>query len=173
GVAYYCLEDFLKAIDDCAKAIELDPNKENVHFYKALAHTKMLNYDSAIQDYQKCIELNPSDPNYYSSISQIFFILNRYLEAVEFLNKAFSLNPTNQSLLSELYFYIFAHIPERREEAKQKLQELIAENIQENGENSCLSEGWVFFRNIEKAIADGHPKPDLLKEFAKKITGKQ
>ncbi len=33
------------------------------------------------------------------------------------------------------------------------------------------SEGWDFATNIEKAIADGHPDIQKLKDFAERITG--
>jgi protein O-mannosyl-transferase len=70
-----------------------------------------------------------------------------------------------ETLLSELYFYIYAHVPERREEAESKLDALIATTTEP------LSKGWNLAPNVEKAKREGHPNIEKLEMYARKISG--
>ena len=120
-------------------------------------------YKNAIDYYSKAIELDSTDSNTFSNLSQLLFITGKTTEAIEALYKAFALNPTDTSLRAELWFYTYAHISERREEAEAKLNELVA--------NGAKSEGWDFSANIEKTIADGHPNGEKLRAFAEEFGG--
>ena len=54
------------------KAVELDPNNSDAHFYLALAYEDKSQYDLAIAEYKKVIELKPeykdADSSAWSSL---------------------------------------------------------------------------------------------------------
>jgi len=64
--------------------------------------------------------------------------------------------------LLEIWFYRFAHYYDKFPDAETKIQQLLDEGIR--------SVGWNLEGNVSKAIADGHPEPEKLKELAKQIT---
>ena len=69
----------------------------------------------------------------------------------------------NNDLLLEILFYYFAHGPdESRLETFAEIETLLEKGIR--------SHGWDFSINIEKAVKDGHPYPELLTELSKVIS---
>ncbi len=175
GELYFDLKKYAMAIEDYSHVIQLNYVSNKVYekplFKRALCYSIVGNYDLAILDYKECVEMNSDNSHYHFYFAQILFIVNRDEEAIESLNRAFSLNPTSIALLLRLWFYTFAHIRDRREEAEIKLQQLIEENGGEKISDNLFFPDWDFNKNIEKAINGGHPRPDLLKEFAMKISG--
>ena len=57
--AYVNLGNFRQAIEDCDKAIELNPKLAEAYFNRALAYGNLGNHRQAIKDYDRAIELNP------------------------------------------------------------------------------------------------------------------
>jgi tetratricopeptide (TPR) repeat protein len=57
--------DYLGAISDFNKAIELNPKLKNVYFARAQAKEKLEDYRGAISDYNKDIALTPNNPGSY------------------------------------------------------------------------------------------------------------
>jgi tetratricopeptide (TPR) repeat protein len=58
-LAYYKKGDYESAIEDCNRAIELDPNHPNAYNVRGVVYYKRGDYKSAIEDYTKAIDLNP------------------------------------------------------------------------------------------------------------------
>jgi len=65
GVAKYELDDYMGAIQDYNKAIELNPNYARAYYNRGATKGKLGEYRGAIQDYNKAIELNPNYVNAY------------------------------------------------------------------------------------------------------------
>ena len=57
GLAYYELKDYNKAIADCSKSIELDPDDLKVYQNRGDAYCNLGNYDEAIKDFAVVSEL--------------------------------------------------------------------------------------------------------------------
>lgn len=51
----------LEAMNQCDKALELDPKNEKGYFRRASAHMKMKNYEEAIADFKKVLEVDPEN----------------------------------------------------------------------------------------------------------------
>ena len=138
----------------------------------------MGNYESALEEYNKALKLNEKNPRFASSISQVLFILNREQEAIDALNKSFSLLREGSGkwrvILLVNWFFTYAHILEKREEAKVNLLELTSKDTLYDGKDDFpkgfIDEDRYLVPNVEKSIREGHPEPELLKEFADKVT---
>lgn len=176
--AYSKIEKYEEAINDFNKALQIDSNHSNAYYGLGKVYFKIGNYQVALEEYNKAFKLNEKNARFVSSISQVLFILNREQEAIDALNKSFSLIHTGSTnwrvILLINWFCTYAHIPEKREEAKVNILELTSmENLYDGKDD--FPKGWkdedrYLSPNIEKAIREGHPEPELLKEFAEKIT---
>jgi tetratricopeptide (TPR) repeat protein len=56
-----------KTIEDCNKAIPLDPNLARAYVERGNAYDDKGQHDRAIEDYNKVIALNPNDVNAYTN----------------------------------------------------------------------------------------------------------
>ena len=52
-------KELLKKIDDCIKAILLDPNPAEAYLYRGALYEQLGQYEKAIDDYDKSIHLDP------------------------------------------------------------------------------------------------------------------
>ncbi len=148
------------------KSIEADPNL-SLHlgnYASFLSHIKK-DYERAEVYYKRSLEANPSDAHNLGNYAQFLFWTNRNKEATEKVNQSFALNPDSSSLLSELWFYRYAHIITWRDQALKELQKLIAEGAR--------TPGWNFEQDIELAIKAGHPAPSMLRKIADELTSKE
>ncbi|MDX1956929.1 MAG: tetratricopeptide repeat protein [Leptospiraceae bacterium] len=160
GFIYNKIADYDNAIKDFTKAIELYPTIIGYYDYRAIAYFNKKDFKKAIEDY-KAIELLENYSNTFTNFSRVLFVDGQLEQAIQNLEKAFAMNPTKTELV-ELWFYLYAHVPERREEAEKELLDLL-----HKGERS---KGWNLEENVRVAIEQGHPDPEQLKSFAKIIT---
>jgi tetratricopeptide (TPR) repeat protein len=65
GVLKHDLEDYIGAISDFNKAIDINPNDDSAFFNRAVSKGKLKDYIGAIVDFSKAIEINPSKAKYY------------------------------------------------------------------------------------------------------------
>ncbi|MBP7283137.1 MAG: tetratricopeptide repeat protein [Leptospiraceae bacterium] len=163
GLAYETIKKYENAIADYSSSLQLEENDLITYFARGMVYIKTKQYEKAMTDFSKGLLLDSDNVKLYSKLAHVLFLTGKQKEAVEAFDKALSMNPEDQTILVELWFYAYAHIPERREEAEEKLTELI--------QNGAKSEDWDFAPNIEKAITDGHPDSNKLKFFVEKITG--
>lgn len=199
--AYFCYsikKDYDLAKKYFMKALEIDPNDEVANANCGLLFKMQKEYDTAKKYLLKVLEINPDHYNanftyadllkrgcndineaekYYLKLisidsnnavtngnyAQILLERGQIEEAKKYMDLAFQ-KTTENELLIELWFYRYAHYPEFTKEAELKIEELLSKGLK--------SLGWDFNGNIEKAIKDGHPNPDKLKEFAQRITTK-
>ena len=56
---------YMKAIADCSKSIELNPNNEHSFFMRGLSYYELEDYKNALPDLSKSLELNPEDEMAY------------------------------------------------------------------------------------------------------------
>jgi tetratricopeptide (TPR) repeat protein/cellulose biosynthesis protein BcsQ len=164
GLVYNNLEQYNEAVLDYTKAIEIKPDDCEYYNIRGLAYTNLEQYNEAILDYTKAIDIDGNNPDLYSNLAQIYFFQSNKEKAKKLIDKAFTLNP-ELPLQLELWFYRYAHFPEWRDVAKTELEMLMS-----NSEAKSI--GWDFSKNIEIAIAEGHPEPEELKRIAKQITEK-
>ncbi len=146
------------------KALELDP--ENAKFncnYANFLHETKKDYEGAEIFYRKALELNSENANINGNYAQFLLIVGRKEEATEYLERALKLSSGEKNALTiELWFYRYAHYSEFLNEAEDNIEKLLDEGIR--------SIGWDLSENVKIAIKNGHPRPERLKELAKKIT---
>jgi len=95
------LGDFLGAIADYSKAIELNPNPwEKSFFRRGYLHEKNENYERAISDYSSAIKINPEYEEAYFFRGYLRYILEDYEGSIEDYSKVIELNPNNENAYS-------------------------------------------------------------------------
>ncbi|MBP1639210.1 MAG: hypothetical protein H6Q17_793 [Bacteroidetes bacterium] len=147
------------------KAIEVDPKHVNsLGNYASLLYIIKKDYDSAEAYYKKAIAADPKHANNLGNYAHFLILHKKDFETAEkYIDQAFEVDDNeNIGLLSELWFYRFAHYPKWYEEAEKQLEELIGKGAK--------SIGWNLQDHITIAEKQGHPKLDKLKEFAQQIT---
>ena len=85
-------EDFVGAIEDFTKAIELDPKSET-YKNRGIAKQGLLDYKGSISDFTKAIQINPKDSYLYYSRGNSKYSLKEYEAAIEDFTNAIELNP--------------------------------------------------------------------------------
>ena len=81
GVNYADQGNFIQAIADFTKVIQLNPSVPEAYYNRAIAYTKVGNPIEAIADFTKVIELNHDNPAGYHNRAVCFYQLNEYAKA--------------------------------------------------------------------------------------------
>lgn len=146
------------------QAIDAEPtNVGNLRCYATFLDQIRQNIEQAEVYYQRAIDTEPKDTASLGNYARLLLIQGNLEEGRKYLDKAFSLNPEEEpDLLSELWFYRYAHFPEWREKALDELKKLI--------QNGVRSKDWNLQLNVERALEEGHPNPKLLQALADVIT---
>lgn len=88
--------DYMGAIADWSKALELNSKFEVVYYKRAVAEVLFVHdYRAAIRDFSKVIELNPGNELAYVNRGQSEYALHGYKYAIADYTKAIELNPNN------------------------------------------------------------------------------
>ncbi len=93
GITYTILDRYKKAIADCNKIIETNPEDVNAYYLRGITYTILDRDEEAIEDCNKIIETNPEDVNAYYLRGIIYANLGEYEEAVEDCSKTIEINP--------------------------------------------------------------------------------
>lgn len=142
-------EDFLQAIENFDKVIELDPENINAYFNRGRAKSAIGNQKESISDYNKVLELDPEFSMAYNNRGWSNFLLKNYIEALIDFNKAIELDPKNYVAYDS------------RQETKFALNDFvgcledcnIAISINPKLANSYYFKGKVLFKNGDKSGA--------------------
>ncbi len=146
------------------KALDVDPEDINcIHLYAIFLMDIRENYTEAEKFYCQALRVRPNDPIILGNYAQILFLMERWEEGKDSLSQAISKESLPKALLVELWFYAYAHQIDLGEEPPlQKLAELL--------EKGTRSPHWPLEKNVDKAIDDGHPEPEFLKNLARVIS---
>jgi len=96
GLAYWYKGNNDKTIEDCSKAISLNPNPAHLamaYNNRGLGYWKKREYDRAFEDYNKAISLDPNLAQAYNNRGLIYWTKGENGRAIEDYNKAISLDP--------------------------------------------------------------------------------
>lgn len=110
---------------------------------------------------KEIIDSNNTNPTCFATFAQLKILKGEPKAAEKLIDKAFFLNPSDDLLL-ELWFYLYAHFEKRRIPAEQEMKKLL--------KNKVKSFVWGLQQNVVIAIFSGHPYPQKLEEYAKKIS---
>jgi len=157
-------KDYKNAEKHYLKALSTDTEHANNNGnYAIFLKDIKKDYKNAEKHYLKALSIDPEDANFNGNYASFLLSANRKNEATKYLEKAFDLNKNEKKdLLVELWFYKYAHYLESLDESEKAIEVLLKEGIR--------SIGWNLDKNVEVAIENGHPNPEKLKEFARRIT---
>jgi tetratricopeptide (TPR) repeat protein len=93
GAVYQNRGQVSKAIAQCNKAIEINPEYAPVYNSRGFAYIGKGEYDEAISDFNKAIEINPKFTMAYNNRGYAYGIKGQYDQAISDSNKAIELNP--------------------------------------------------------------------------------
>ena len=112
----------------------------------------------------QALEIEPNKPVHYCNYAELLFLQGKTKEGEQKLERALAMSKGVGGFDSGLLHLMFAHVPERREEALSRLKEALKAGVR--------SAEWIFDKSIQRAIADGHPEPELLQKLADVINEK-
>jgi len=99
GVSYFHLKDYIAAVIDMDKAVELEP--ENPYRYSSRAYIKAyLDIDGAIADYRKTIQLDPKDEIAYNNMGLLSENRGNFKQAKQSFKKSDELSGYNPDIIN-------------------------------------------------------------------------
>jgi len=109
--------NFLKAIADYTRAIELDATFEKAYFNRGCAYNKLGQYDHAENDFKKCVELEPCKPAGYNGLAWLYATCpdERFRNgnaAIEWAQKAFHVSEGKVKKVYDTIAAAFAELGE-------------------------------------------------------------
>ncbi|MFV1885495.1 MAG: SIR2 family protein [Balneola sp.] len=156
-------KDFKKAEDYYVEALNINPNDtRNLCNYAIFLTDIRKDFDKAENIYLKVLDMDPTHTYSLTNYAHVLILSKQnFKKAEKQIQKAFSNTPDQLDLLSELWFYRYAHYPTYLKEAKKELTKLI--------EDGAKSIGWDLQSHVNLAIKNDHPEPKKLQEFADAI----
>jgi tetratricopeptide (TPR) repeat protein len=94
-----------KAVEECTKAINIDPNFTEAYMYRGNIKGILLDHKGAIKDYSKVIELEPENETAYTRRGTSYNFSKQYSKALNDFNMAIKLAGDNIYALSNLYCF--------------------------------------------------------------------
>lgn len=93
GISRLGKGDYLNAINDFSKVIELDANNANAYFYRGVTHYFLKDYVTMMNDYNNSIKLKPNNASAYLYRGNARSDLKNYEGAIADYNLAIQLDP--------------------------------------------------------------------------------
>lgn len=160
------LRDIYHNYDEAEKyyqrALELDPNDSwNNAGYALFLEKTRKKYNEAEKYHKKAVETDPENANFKGNYAGLLLGIGKKDEGRKYLEAAYQ-NYDGDVLLAELYFYQYAHFPATLDSPFQSLKGLLCKGIR--------SKDFDLQLNVDRAIQDGHPDPDMLQRLANILT---
>ena len=168
------LYEIRKEYDDAEKyykqAIKADPNYATaLGNYANLLKNIREDYEQAEEFYKRAIKAEPAHANHLGNYAGFLLARGKSKDGFEKLEEARSLAAPikEKELILELWFYRYAHKDNAadRSNALKEIKKLIGEGVR--------SPDFDMRANVKRAIKDGHPNPDLLKDLERIICAKK
>jgi tetratricopeptide (TPR) repeat protein len=93
GVIKIGWEDYMGAISDFNKAIEIEPGNADAYHWRGDAKAHIQDYLEAFTDLNKAIELDPENADFFYSRGEAKQMLLDYRGAIADYNKSIMINP--------------------------------------------------------------------------------
>ncbi|MDR1285171.1 MAG: tetratricopeptide repeat protein [Campylobacteraceae bacterium] len=93
--AYMGTGEYAKAIEDCTRALQLNPYDADTYCNRGYSYYILGDYEKAIEDYEQTIELNENNICAYHSRGIAYHKMNKYDKAIEDYTKVIELDPDN------------------------------------------------------------------------------
>jgi len=93
GVAYCKVRNYMQAIADFDRAIEIDPEYSAAYYNRSLAYSKLGNYKQAIADCDRAVGINPKYAAAYYNRGLAYGKLGDHRQAISDFDRAIGINP--------------------------------------------------------------------------------
>ena len=97
GICKQGLNDIEGARDDWAKALELEPEKSELIFFRGFGNFLMEDYGNALNDFERIIEVFPERVDLLHAYSVCISKAGEYETAIKYLKKLLELDPDNKA----------------------------------------------------------------------------
>lgn len=97
----YEANNYVEAITNYSKAIELDPKYEKAYIGRALAYEKLNKKTEAVEDYKKAILFSPKEKEYYFQAGRLLANSDNFKEADQMLRKALERDKGYEDAIAE------------------------------------------------------------------------
>jgi tetratricopeptide (TPR) repeat protein len=95
GKTFIQKESYAKGLHELDKAIEVDPDSYEAHFWRGRALVKTGRDDDAIAAFESTIKLNPGYSYAYDNLGWIYLRRSDYGASLDYLNRSLALKPEN------------------------------------------------------------------------------
>jgi lipoprotein NlpI len=102
GVLAYSSQDYLNALEQLQKAVELAPDNPDVHFYLGLTFTRLGEFDKAVAALHRTLQLDASKQYAHYHLGLAYFLAGRHAEALPQFEAAVQFDPEK----APTYFYL-------------------------------------------------------------------
>ena len=108
GLDYFSRNQYKQAIPEFNKAIELNPNYDELYLHRGCCYRRLNKFEPAIRDFNKTAELNPRNVLAYYDLGELYSVGLRQQEtAIQYYDKAIELNTYHRdSYLNRGYAYL-------------------------------------------------------------------
>lgn len=98
GLSYCKNENFVEAITNYKKALNLEPDNFDALFNLAIAYKNIGNLDESLNFYNSALKIKPDCSEVYFNMANIYEFKNETLNALEYYKKAAELNPNDNAI---------------------------------------------------------------------------
>jgi tetratricopeptide (TPR) repeat protein len=95
GKTYVQKKSYAQGLHELDKAIEVDPDDYEAHFWRGRALVKTGRDDDAIAAFETTIKLNPGYSYAYDNLGWIYLRRSDYSTSLDYLNRSLALKPEN------------------------------------------------------------------------------
>lgn len=93
GGLYGLLNKFDLCIEDCSKAIALDPDNTNAYWNRSIAYYNSGEYENAVKDFEKILKQQPDNASIWYEKGMLERVLQKNKAAIKDLTRALTLKP--------------------------------------------------------------------------------
>ena len=111
GFRLRALKQPAKSIDDCSKALELNPSNVSAYVVRAGAYVTLKDYAKAKDDASKAVELDPKDAPAHAMRGAAYKALKEYSKSADEFSKAIELDPKDAEACN-LFAWLLATCPQ-------------------------------------------------------------
>lgn len=91
----YTRDRLKEALEECGKAIRLDPRNAKAHYWKGRIYIRTGEYDPALEEFRAAVNLSPDFREAHDNLGWLYFRKNRLDEALSHLSTSIRLNREN------------------------------------------------------------------------------
>jgi tetratricopeptide (TPR) repeat protein len=138
GVAYAHEGRYREAVIELSRAVAVDPEDMQAHYYLALVYSSLHDYAKAAEQYEKILKKlsleEPKNAELFSYLGQLYFSQGQEEKAIEQFEKVLKIDPKNTGAMLTVALYYLDH--GRRKDAVPLLEKCA---VQDPMDDACLN----------------------------------